>query len=60
MKYKKGVSKALLELCVGSGLEQQRLAKRDTFKCESVVIDKDGAEMGAEKWLKLHKKNCKN
>ena len=58
-KYKKGVSKHLLELCGGSDLERHRLAQRDDNVCrvESVVIDSDGVEMGAEQWLKSNKKN---
>lgn len=57
-KYKKGVSKKLLELCAGSDLEQHRLAKRDDDVCtlEHVVVDSDGKEVEAEEWLKLNKK----
>lgn len=58
-KYKKGVSKKLLELCAGSDLEQHRLAQRDdnVCSCEEVVIDSDGKEESAEKWLNSNKKN---
>lgn len=58
-KYKKGVSKKLLELCAGSDLEQHRLAKRDDEVCtlDHVIIDSDGKEAEAKEWLKLNKKN---
>lgn len=56
-KYKKGVATNLLDMCIGSNLEQHRLAQRDDFKCEAVVRETDGLEVGAEQWLKLNKKN---
>lgn len=58
-KFKKGVSKKLLQLCAGSDLEQHRLAQRDDNVCTvgKVVIDSDGVERGADEWLKSNKKN---
>ena len=56
VKPKQGVSKELLALCVGSDLESQRLAKRDSYTCEAVVINDKGNEMEAKEWLKLNKK----
>lgn len=60
LKYKKGVAKNLLDLCVGSDLEKQRLAHRDSCSIEGVVIDGDGVEQEAGKWLKSNKKNLKD
>lgn len=56
-KPKAGVSRKLLDLCVGSDLEKQRLAKRDSCSCEEVVITDKGNEVEAQEWLKLNKKN---
>lgn len=56
-KPKNGVSVELLQLCVGSDLESQRLAKRDSATLEHVVIDSKGKEMEADEWLKSNKKN---
>lgn len=55
--YKKGVSTRLLDLCVGSDLEQQRIAEKVESRVEAIVYGKDGNQMGAEEWLKLHKKS---
>lgn len=60
-KTKKGVSKRLLDMCVGSDLDKQRLADRVDEACtvEAVIREKDGLEMEAGKWLNLHKKSLK-
>lgn len=54
--YKKGVAKNLLDLCVGSNLEEQRIGEKVVSKCEEVVREKDGLEVEAEVWKNLHKK----
>ena len=56
-KYKSGVSRKLLDLCVGSDLEKNRLAHRDSCSVEEVVIDTNGKETEAKEWLKSNKKN---
>ena len=56
-KHKKGVSKKLLDLCIGSDLEQQRIAEKVASNTTAVVREKDGLEVEAETWTKLHKKN---
>lgn len=58
-KYKKGVSKELLDLCVGSDLEQHRLAEQvqDGCRVERKIITSSGMEVEAEEWLKSNKKN---
>lgn len=58
-KYKKGVSHKLLDLCVGSDLEKQRLANKDLGVCkvDEVIIGQDGKEEEAREWLKSNKKN---
>ena len=57
MNYKKGVSKNLLDLCVGSDLEKHRLACVDEQRVEAVVKQNDGLEVEAKQWLTLNKKN---
>ena len=58
--YKSGVSKSLLDLCVGSDLEKNRLAHRDSCDIKAIVIDSDGNEKEAQQWLKSNKKNLKD
>lgn len=55
-KQKSGVSKELLQKCAGSDLEKNRLAHVDSCSVEPIVIDSDGTETEAEKWLKSNKK----
>lgn len=55
-KAKSGVSMALLQKCAGSDLEKNRLAHVDSCSVENVVIDSDGVQTEANKWLKSNKK----
>ena len=57
--YKKGVATRLLDLCAGSDLEEKRLAERvdDACRVEAVIKEKDGQEVEAGEWLRLHKKS---
>lgn len=54
-KYKKGVSKNLLDLCVGNDLEKGRLAALDNKSVLEVMRDKNGMEMGVAEWNKIRK-----
>lgn len=58
VKPKKGVSMKLLQKCVGSDLEQHRLAPRDNGSyVEELVYGTDGKSEGAKEWLKSNKKS---